>query len=78
MSQSTRRQFLRQGGMATLLSAWPAHGLAVDQPAASGAPDLLVLEDPHKVDAQKIKDIRVARTVVGGRTVHPKAVSISG
>jgi predicted amidohydrolase YtcJ len=32
-------------------------------------------QDPHKVDPQKIKDIRIVRTVVGGRTVHPKADS---
>jgi predicted amidohydrolase YtcJ len=29
-------------------------------------------DDPHKVDPLKIKDIRVVRTVVGGRTVHPR------
>ena len=35
--------------------------------------DFVVLaEDPHKVDPEKIKDIKVVRTVVGGRTVHPK------
>ena len=33
---------------------------------------VILAEDPHKVDPQKIKDIRVVRTVVGGRTVHPK------
>jgi predicted amidohydrolase YtcJ len=35
--------------------------------------DFVVLaEDPHKVDPERIKDIKVVRTVVGGRTVHPK------
>src|SRR5262249_50768097 len=35
--------------------------------------DFVVLaEDPHRVDPEKIKDIKVVRTVVGGRTVHPK------
>jgi predicted amidohydrolase YtcJ len=29
-------------------------------------------QDPHQVDAEKIKDIKVARTVVAGLTVHPK------
>ena len=33
---------------------------------------VILAEDPHKVDPQRIKDIRVVRTVVGGRTVHPK------
>ena len=34
--------------------------------------DFVILgEDPHKIDPLKIKDIRVVRTVVGGRTVHP-------
>ena len=31
---------------------------------------VILAEDPHKVDPQKIKDIKVVRTVVGGRTVH--------
>jgi predicted amidohydrolase YtcJ len=35
--------------------------------------DFVVLaEDLHQVDPEKIKDIKVVRTVVGGRTVHPK------
>ncbi|HKG93634.1 MAG TPA: amidohydrolase [Gemmatimonadaceae bacterium] len=35
--------------------------------------DFVMLErDPHDVDPSTIKDIKVARTVVGGRTVHPK------
>jgi predicted amidohydrolase YtcJ len=34
---------------------------------------VMLADDPHKVDPQKIKDIRVVRTVVGGRTGHPKA-----
>lgn len=33
---------------------------------------VLLAEDPHKVDPEKIKDIKVVRTVVGGRTVYPK------
>ena len=36
--------------------------------------DFVVLEqDPHDVVPDRIKDIRVNRTVVGGRTMHPKA-----
>ena len=34
--------------------------------------DFVVLaEDPHDVDPDRIKKIKVVRTVVGGRTVHP-------
>jgi predicted amidohydrolase YtcJ len=33
---------------------------------------VLLAEDPHKVDPERIKDIKVVRTVVGGRTVYPK------
>ena len=35
--------------------------------------DFVVLaEDPHEVDPDRIKEIQVVRTVVGGRTMHPK------
>jgi len=35
--------------------------------------DFVILgEDPHKVEPDRIKDIKVIRTVVGGQTVHPK------
>jgi hypothetical protein len=35
--------------------------------------DFVILEkDPHDVDANTIKDIRIVRTVVGGRTMYPK------
>ena len=35
--------------------------------------DFVILEkDPHDVDPNTIKDIRVVRTVVGGKTMHPK------
>ena len=35
--------------------------------------DFVLLErDPHDVDPSQIKDIKVVRTVAGGRTVHPK------
>jgi predicted amidohydrolase YtcJ len=33
---------------------------------------VMLADDPHKVDPGTIKDIKVVRTVVGGRTVHPK------
>ena len=33
--------------------------------------DFVMLDkDPHDVDAESIKDMRVVRTVVGGRTMH--------
>jgi predicted amidohydrolase YtcJ len=33
--------------------------------------DFVVLaEDPHRIDAEKIKDIKIARTVVGGSSVY--------
>ena len=33
--------------------------------------DFVILEkDPHAVDPDSLKDIRIVRTVVGGRTVH--------
>ncbi len=34
--------------------------------------DFVVLgDDPHRVDPERIKEIKVVRTVVGGQTVHP-------
>jgi hypothetical protein len=36
--------------------------------------DFVILEkDPHEVDPDQIKNIQVVRTVVGGKTMHPKA-----
>ena len=38
--------------------------------------DFVMLEqDPHNVDPDRIKDIKVVRTVVGGRTVYPKGTA---
>jgi predicted amidohydrolase YtcJ len=31
---------------------------------------VLLSEDPHTIDAEKIKDIKIVRTVVGGATVY--------
>ncbi|MBY0524983.1 MAG: amidohydrolase [Gemmataceae bacterium] len=33
---------------------------------------VMLAADPHTVEADKIKEIKVVRTVVGGKTVHPK------
>jgi predicted amidohydrolase YtcJ len=38
--------------------------------------DFVMLDrDPHEGDPNTIKDIKVVRTVVGGRTVHPRGES---
>jgi predicted amidohydrolase YtcJ len=35
--------------------------------------DFVILEkDPHEVDPNAIKDIRIVQTVVGGKTMYPK------
>lgn len=35
--------------------------------------DFVILEkDPHEVDPDTIKDIKVVRTVAGGRTTYPR------
>jgi len=31
---------------------------------------VILAEDPHAIDPEKIKDIQIVRTVVGGRTVY--------
>jgi predicted amidohydrolase YtcJ len=33
---------------------------------------VILAKDPHEVNPDQIKEIKVVRTVVGGRTVHPK------
>ena len=33
---------------------------------------VILAQDPHEVDPDKIKEIQVVRTVVGGTTMHPK------
>ena len=67
----TRKDFL---GMSALIA-----GAAAAPPLAKGsitagklAAFVLVEKDPHDVDPNTIKDIKVVRTVTGGRTVYPK------
>lgn len=33
---------------------------------------VILADDPHKVSPERIKDIPIVRTVVGGKTMHPK------
>ena len=38
--------------------------------------DFVMLEkDPHDVDPDEIKEIKIVRTVVGGKTMYPKSES---
>ena len=42
--------------------------------AAGKLADFVMLEkDPHDVPPETIKDIKIVRTVVGGKTMYPKS-----
>jgi len=58
----------------TLNGAYASHEEGVKGSITAGKyADFVVLaKDPHDVDPDDIKNIQVVRTVVGGRTVHPK------
>jgi hypothetical protein len=60
--------------IATIHGAYASTEEAIKGSIATGKlADFVMLEkDPHDVDPNTIKDIRIVRTVVGGRTVHPK------
>lgn len=60
--------------IATLHGAYASHEEAVKGSITAGKyADFVVLaRDPHDVNPDEIKHIPIVRTVVGGRTVHPK------
>jgi predicted amidohydrolase YtcJ len=61
--------------IATLHGAYASYEEATKGSITAGKlADFVVLEkDPHDVEPDRIKEIKVVRTVVGGRTVHPKS-----
>ena len=82
MSRLSRRQFLGTTAAAASVDAMPGNASAPTQDATSPADliikgsltpgklaDIAILEkDPHDVDPDAIVDIKVLRTILGGRT----------
>jgi hypothetical protein len=60
--------------IATIHGAYPSYEEQLKGSITAGklADFVLLAQDPHDVDPNAIKDIKVVRTVAGGRTVHPK------
>ncbi|HEV8600719.1 MAG TPA: amidohydrolase [Gemmatimonadales bacterium] len=60
--------------IATIHGAYPSYEEQLKGSITAGklADFVLLAQDPHDVDRNAIKDIKVVRTVAGGRTVHPK------
>ena len=58
----------------TFNGAYNSHEEAVKGSISPGKlADFVVLaDDPHTVDKEKIKDIEIVRTVIGGATVYQK------
>jgi predicted amidohydrolase YtcJ len=63
--------------IATINGAFASHEEHLKGSITAGKlADFVMLEkDPHDVDPDTIKEIKILRTVVGGKTVHPKSES---
>ena len=63
--------------IATLNGAYASSEEAIKGSISIGKlADFVILEkDPHDVDPNQIKDIKVVRTVVGGKTMYPKSAT---
>jgi predicted amidohydrolase YtcJ len=61
--------------IATINGAWASREEKLKGSIAAGKlADFVMLEkDPHEVPPDTIKDIKIARTVVGGKTMYPKS-----
>ncbi len=63
--------------IATINGAWASHEENVKGSITAGKlADFVLLEkDPHDVNPDEIKDIKIVRTLVGGKAVYPKSES---